>query len=181
MAELKVRLFSSTTAPDDLKPRLRLHAIRSTQERNKLTKPQQEAGIPRKLAPTIGISVDPRRQTTNQEALTQNVARLKDYKARLILFPRKSGQHKKLDSSESDVKMIHEEEGKIVRKLSKGVAVNPGTGLEFGFTEIKSGDMPKGNENAYAELRRARSDARYVGVREKREKLKAEAEDAKKK
>ena len=77
--------------------------------------------------------------------------------------------------------MAHEDESKIVRKLSKGVAVNPGTGLEFGVLEIKSSEMPKGNENAYAELRRARSDARYVGVREKRAKAKAEAEEAKKK
>jgi large subunit ribosomal protein L13e len=46
---------------------------------------------------------------------------------------------------------------------------------------VKRGDMPKGEEGAYVKLRRARSDARYVGVREKRAKAKAEAEDSKKK
>lgn len=38
-----------------------------------------------------------------------------------------------------------------------------------------------GEENAYGKLRKARSDARLVGVREKRAKQKAEEADAKKK
>jgi large subunit ribosomal protein L13e len=59
----------------------------------------QEAGIPRKFAPTIGISVDPRRQNLSTESLAVNVERLKAYRARLILFPRKLGQVKKGDSS----------------------------------------------------------------------------------
>lgn len=140
----------------------------------------KEAGIPRKLAPTIGISVDARRQTTNQETLTTNVARLKAYKARLILFPRKSGQHKKLDSSAEDVKMA-EDESKIVKKVTAAIPIDSGVGLKHAFQEIKKGDMPKGEENAFRKLRIARSDARQAGVREKREKAKAEAEDAKKK
>ncbi|KIX04324.1 uncharacterized protein Z518_05191 [Rhinocladiella mackenziei CBS 650.93] len=140
----------------------------------------KEAGIPRKLAPTIGISVDPRRQTTSQETLAVNVARLQAYKARLILFPRKSGQHKKLDSSAEDVKMA-EDESKITKKLSDALPIDSGVGLKHGFKEIKKGDMPEGEENAYRKLRLARSDARLVGVREKRAKAKAEAEEAKKK
>ncbi|KAK5455959.1 60S ribosomal protein L13 [Exophiala xenobiotica] len=140
----------------------------------------KEAGIPRKLAPTIGISVDARRQTTNQETLTTNVARLKAYKARLILFPRKSGQHKKLDSSAEDVKMA-EDESKIVKKVTAAIPIDSGVGIKHAFQEIKKGDMPKGEENAFRKLRIARSDARHAGAREKREKVKAEAEDAKKK
>jgi large subunit ribosomal protein L13e len=140
----------------------------------------QEAGIPRKLAPTIGISVDARRQTTNQETLTTNVARLKAYKARLILFPRKSGQHKKLDSSAEDVKMA-EDESKIVKKVTAAIPIDSGVGIKHAFQEIKKGDMPKGEESAFRKLRIARSDARHAGAREKREKAKAEAEDAKKK
>ena len=145
---------------------------------------KQEAGIPRNLASTIGISIDPRRQTTNQETLTLNVARLKSYKARLILFPRKSGQHKKLDSSPEDVKAHSDHKDnkdKIVRKISGVMGIEKGVGKEFGVGEVKKGDMPKGEEGAYAKLRRARSDARYVGVREKRAKAKAEAEESKKK
>lgn len=141
----------------------------------------KEAGIPRKLAPTIGISVDPRRTNHSQESLTANVARLKAYKARLILFPRKSGQHKKLDSSESDVKAITDGSAKTVSKIHAAFAIAAGTGLAHGISEVKSGELPKGEESAYKKLRELRSEVRYAGVREKRAKLKADAEDSKKK
>lgn len=41
--------------------------------------------------------------------------------------------------------------------------------------------MPKGEEAAYVKLRELRAEQRYAGVREKRAKAKAEAEEAKKK
>ncbi|OAG44836.1 hypothetical protein AYO21_00798 [Fonsecaea monophora] len=145
----------------------------------------KEAGIPRKLAPTIGIAVDARRVDTNQETLALNVSRLKAYKARLILFPRKSGQHKKLDSSEADVKLATEsaenKDGKIATSVRDVMAIDAGVGLKHGFSEIKKGDLPEGEEDAYRKLRQARSEARFVGAREKRAKAKAEAEEAKKK
>lgn len=40
------------------------------------------AGIPKKLAPTIGISVDHRRRNRSLESLQANVQRLKTYKAK---------------------------------------------------------------------------------------------------
>jgi large subunit ribosomal protein L13e len=50
-----------------------------------------------------------------------------------------------------------------------------------GFSEISKSDLPKAVEGgAYKALRKARSDARLVGVREKRVRDKAEAENAKK-
>jgi hypothetical protein len=50
----------------------------------------QAAGIPKKLAPTIGISVDHRRKNKSLEGLQTNVQRLKTYKAKLVIFPRRS-------------------------------------------------------------------------------------------
>ncbi|EXJ55822.1 50S ribosomal protein L13e [Cladophialophora yegresii CBS 114405] len=141
----------------------------------------KEAGIPRKLASTIGIAIDPRRLNTNQETLTANVQRLKTYKSRLILFPRKSGQFKKLDSSEEDVKMASDDSSKIAKKIHGVLPIDSGVGIKHAFSEIKKGDMPKGEEAAYTKLRNLRADARYVGAREKRNKAKAEAEEAKKK
>lgn len=47
-------------------------------------------------------------------------------------------------------------------------------------TEVKIKDV-KGDDNAYRKLRIARSDARLVGVREKREKAKVDEAEAKKK
>lgn len=142
---------------------------------------QQEAGIPRKLAPTIGIAVDTRRTNHSEESLTANVARLKAYKSRLILFPRKSGQHKKLDSSAEDVKGVSDGKTNTIGKVASAFAIDAGTGLKHGFSEIKSGELPSGEEAAYRKLRELRSETRYAGVREKRAKLKAEAEEAKKK
>ena len=50
----------------------------------------QAAGIPKKLAPTIGISVDHRRKNKSLEGLQANVQRLKTYKAKLVIFPRRA-------------------------------------------------------------------------------------------
>lgn len=113
--------------------------------------------------------------------MTANVARLKAYKARLILFPRKSGQHKKLDSSADDVKAISSGSGKTVSSIASAFAIQSGVGVKHGLSEVKSGDLPKGTENAYRQLRELRAEARYAGMREKRAKEKADAEDAKKK
>ncbi|EFE29413.1 uncharacterized protein ARB_03709 [Trichophyton benhamiae CBS 112371] len=137
----------------------------------------KEAGIPRKLAPTIGITVDHRRGNVSAESLSVNVARLKAYKARLILFPRKSGQFKKLDSSAEEIKAAKEG---LVKSINSVLPVtNPAR--ENAVSEIKKSDLPSGEENAYRRMRIARSDARLVGVRAKRAKAKAEEAAAAKK
>merc|ERR1711865_1160288 len=52
----------------------------------------REAKIAPKLAPTIGISVDHRRRNRCTESLQENVNRLKLYKSKLLVFPKKSGK-----------------------------------------------------------------------------------------
>ncbi|KAL6229515.1 ribosomal protein L13e-domain-containing protein [Aspergillus navahoensis] len=145
----------------------------------------KEAGIPKKLARTIGIAVDHRRTNYSKESLVANVARLKDYKARLILFPRKSGQFKKTDSSAEEVNAA---KAAFAEGQTQGYATNVGAILpiknitaEEAVTEVKRDDLPKGEEAAYRRLREARSEARYKGIREKRAKAKAEEESAAKK
>ena len=141
---------------------------------------EQAAGIPRKLAPTIGISVDPRRANLSEEGLAANVERLKAYRARLILFPRKSGQYKTLDASKEEVQAAQEEHGKIIKHLGKVLPIE-NTSKEEAVSEIKRDDMGEGTVDAYKLLRTERSNARLVGVREKRDKAKAEeAQTAKK-
>lgn len=54
----------------------------------------QAAGIPKKLAPTIGIAVDHRRKNRSLEGLQANVQRLKTYKAKLVIFPRRARKFK---------------------------------------------------------------------------------------
>lgn len=134
----------------------------------------QEAGIPRKLAPTVGIAVDPRRQNLSEESLKENVKRLQEYKKRLILFPRRNGKQKKGDASADQVKAA--KKGDVVRSLGAVLPIKNVVAVGEG----KISDY-KGDENAYKKLRIARSDARLIGVREKRAKLKAEeAQTAKK-
>jgi large subunit ribosomal protein L13e len=133
------------------------------------------AGIPRKLARTIGITVDPRRQNLSEESLKANVARLKEYQSRLILFPRRIGKHKKSDASAEDVKKAKSGE-KVLERVALGIPIVN----EPVIDEAKIKDV-KGEDAAYRKLRLARSDARLVGVREKRAKAKAEEAESKKK
>ena len=132
----------------------------------------QEAGIPRPLAPTIGIAVDHRRQNLSEESLAINVARLKAFKERLILLPRRSNAPKKGDTK-TDVSKIE--------KAARVSAVLPIAPTDLAVKYIKKSEMPEPVEGgAYAKLRMARSNARYQGAREKRIRDKAEAETAKK-
>jgi large subunit ribosomal protein L13e len=57
------------------------------------------AGLTKYAAKSIGISVDYRRVNKSVESLEQNVQRLKEYKSRLIIFPKKMNKPKKGDSS----------------------------------------------------------------------------------
>ena len=50
-------------------------------------------------AQSIGISVDVRRRNRSIEALQLNVQRLKEYKAKLILFPVKASKPRKGDAT----------------------------------------------------------------------------------
>ena len=92
-----------------------------------------------------------------------------------MVFPRRSGKTKQGDASAEDVK-----------KAREGVPV---AGLKTGLlpiknvVEVKEAKVSdeKSEENAYKKLRIARSDARQVGVREKRRKAKEDEEAAKKK
>jgi len=137
----------------------------------------KEAGIPKKFAATIGISVDPRRANLSTEALAANVARLKAYQERLIVFPRRVGQHKKTDSSKEDV-ASHKKDGKSSYTILSAMPIEAGPS---GISEIKRSEVKKGEVGAYRQLRDARSEARLVGVREKRAKAKADESAATKK
>ena len=137
----------------------------------------QEAGIPGKLAPTIGISVDPRRQNLSEESLAANVERLKAYKARLVLVPRKTKSPKEGEASVEEMKEHHERdhEGKV-KTVNEHFPIR----RKAIIAEGKLADYP-GEENAYKKLRIARRDARLVGKREKRAAAKAEEAAAEKK
>jgi ribosomal protein L13E len=62
-----------------------------------LARPPQEAGVPAKLAPTLGISVDHRRRNRSLEGLQANVARIKAYRSNLVIFPRNAKKPRKFE------------------------------------------------------------------------------------
>merc|ERR1711890_141108 len=77
------------------------------------------AKIPRRLAPTIGIAVDHRRRNKSVEGLQMNVQRLKEYRSRLILFPRKANKPRKGDSTEEEKEFSAYETLKTAREDAK--------------------------------------------------------------
>merc|ERR1711948_124867 len=68
----------------------------------------REAKIPAKLAPTISIAVDHRRKNRCTESLQANVNRLKLYRSKLLIFPKKSGKKgvKKGDTPKSELQNV---------------------------------------------------------------------------
>jgi len=64
----------------------------------------KKAGVDRNLALGIGIAVDFRRRNKNEEHLQRNVDRLKEYKSKLILFPRDPKKPKKRDAKPEELK-----------------------------------------------------------------------------
>uniref|UniRef100_F1MK30 60S ribosomal protein L13 n=1 Tax=Bos taurus TaxID=9913 RepID=F1MK30_BOVIN len=128
------------------------------------------AGIHKKVARTIGISVDPRRRNKCTESLQANVQRLKEYRSKLILFPRKPSAPKKGDSSAEELKLATQLTGPVmpIRNVYKKEKARVITEEEKNF-------------KAFASLRMARANARLFGIRAKRAKEAAEQDVEKKK
>ncbi|GAV79620.1 LOW QUALITY PROTEIN: Ribosomal_L13e domain-containing protein, partial [Cephalotus follicularis] len=66
----------------------------------------KSAGIPKKLAFTIGISVDHRGKNRSLESLQANVWRLKTYKGKFVFFPRRALTFKASDSSPEELATV---------------------------------------------------------------------------
>ncbi|CAL9160362.1 unnamed protein product [Musa hybrid cultivar] len=136
------------------------------------------AGIPKKLAPTIGIAVDHRRKNRSLEGLQANVQRLKTYKAKLVIFPRLVDL---LHCSCFCVQLVSQAGDSAPEELATATQVQgqympimrekPTVELVKVTDEMKS-------FKAYAKLRVERMNERQVGVRLKKA---AEAEKEEKK
>ncbi|KIZ03881.1 putative 60S ribosomal protein L13 [Monoraphidium neglectum] len=126
-----------------------------------------EAGIPAKLAPTIGISVDHRRRNSSLEGLQANVARLKAYRSNLVIFPRNANKPKKFEASKEEAAAAAAQvKGPVIPVVKEAPALE----------KVKITQELK-DFKAYTKLRIERMNARLVGVRAKRAK---EAEAAEK-
>lgn len=125
------------------------------------------AGIPKKFAPTIGISVDHRTKNCSLEGLQANVQMLKTYKTKLVIFRRRARKFKAGDSSAEELATATQVQGSyspIVQEKPTFELVNPNE-------EMKA-------FKAYARLRIERVNKKNNGARLKRA---AEAEKVDKK
>ncbi|KAL2915723.1 60S ribosomal protein L13 [Polyrhizophydium stewartii] len=129
----------------------------------------KEAGVSRKVARTIGISVDHRRRNRSVESLKANAERLKEYKSKLIVFPKIAGKVKYGDSDAAAVAEATQLKGALLPIAQPEI------------TDVARKITGTPAVHAFAALRKARSDKRLRGIREKRAKDKAEEEASKKK
>jgi len=128
----------------------------------------KEAGIGRKEARGIGIVVDHRRRNLSEEGKLVNVERLKAYKGRLIVFPRKDTKPKKGDSTGD---ALNAETTRDTLPLPEAIPHEAPRKITKEEREFK----------AYRALRDARANQRHAGARKMREAKKAEEEANRKK
>ncbi|XP_076954647.1 large ribosomal subunit protein eL13y-like [Bidens hawaiensis] len=115
------------------------------------------AGIPKKLAPTIGIVVDHRRRNLSLEGLQANVQRLKTYKAKLLVFPRRASKIKAGDSTTEELANATQVQGSVLAIAGEKAAA----------------ELVKVTEemiafNAYSKLHLERTNEKHLGARLKR-------------
>ncbi|RDX84325.1 hypothetical protein CR513_34639, partial [Mucuna pruriens] len=115
------------------------------------------AGIPKKLAPTIGIAVDHRRKNRSLESLQANVQRLKTYKAKLVAG----------DSTPEELANATQVQGSYLPIVRE----KPSVELVKVTDEMKA-------VKAYYKLRLERTNKRHYGARLKKA-AEAEKEDKK--
>lgn len=127
----------------------------------------KKAGIPVKKAKTIGICVDHRRRNRCEESLNENVARLEEYKSKLVVFPRKAGKKgvKKGDTPRPECKNVKQNTCKTVIPIKKPALRQKARAI--------TGDEK--SASAYRILRKAQEDKRNVGRKIRRERIKAAA------
>merc|ERR1712087_847209 len=126
----------------------------------------KEAKIPKKLARTIGIAVDHRRRNRCTESLQANVERLKLYKSKLVVFPKKSGKKgvKKGDTPRSELQNVAQNTLKEIIPVERPQ-------LRIKARAITAEEK---EASAYKTLKKARTDKKYEGAKKKKAESKKE-------
>ena len=117
------------------------------------------AEINKKQARGIGIAVDHRRENRSEESFQANVQRLKLYKSKLVVFPRRST--KRLRAGDS----TKERRSAAVQVLSKSTLP-----IQVPEVEVQARKITKEEKDSdvYARVRKARTDQKRAGARTKR-------------
>lgn len=167
----KARAIAPRPAAGPLRPVVRCPTVRYHTKvragRGFTLQELKASGLNPRFARTVGISVDPRRRNKSVESIQLNAQRLKEYKSKLILFP--IHNKKKLRAGEAT-----EEERKVATQLVGEVLPIRQSSIR---TKARVPTEEEKNFEAYVALRKARADARLVGIRAKRVKDAAENPD----
>merc|ERR1719375_1859646 len=128
------------------------------------------AKIAPKMARSIGIAVDHRRRNRCAESLQTNVERLKLYKSKLLIFPKKSGKKgvKKGDTPKSELQSVAQNTLKEIIPVPKPQI------------RIKARAITAAEKEAcvFKVLRKARTMKKYDGVKRMKAKAKDDAANA---
>merc|ERR1711915_34791 len=95
------------------------------------------------FAKQFGIAVDKRRKNKSIEATERNVERLKEYKAKLIIFPKSKKKTLKGEASPEEIKMATQYKGKLMPlpkekfELEEDQLVNPKLAKVNVFSVVK--------------------------------------------
>jgi large subunit ribosomal protein L13e len=117
----------------------------------------KKSGLTAKFARTVGIAVDHRRVNANEEALARNLARLAEYKNKMILFPLKDGKFKKGEISDSTKEQVESEAAKS-QNTTRHVLDMPKVDNTVEWVPITD-DMKK--HRAYQQIRQAQVNHKY--------------------
>jgi large subunit ribosomal protein L13e len=112
------------------------------------------AGFSPAYARTVGIAVDPRRSNRSVETMERNVARLSEYKAKLIVFPKRRGSAKAGDASKDESAAATQSTG-VLQPIVKPVQ---GLVMAEVTAEMKS-------NVAFTQMRLARMETKVEGLR----------------
>jgi len=135
----------------------------------------RKAGIERRAARNIGISVDFRRRNKNEEHLQRNVDRLKEYKSKLILFPRNAKKPKKGDATAEQLKNASQNTAPFLLPFPS----HPQHGQVLSEVKALTDDEKNPKKSVVARLRRARMAQRLearrkIRLAKKKERLEME-------
>merc|ERR1712224_1055670 len=136
-------------------------------------------------AQTVGISVDYRRTNRSEESYNRNVARLNEYKQRLIVFPRNTNKPKSTDASAAELESATQIRGtllpiKSTKSEVERIAITDEERKKRAFQTLRVARSNRRlaglrKKSAFQTLRVARSNRRLAGLRKKKK------EDAEKK
>mmetsp|Transcript_370 Transcript_370/g.234 ORF Transcript_370/g.234 Transcript_370/m.234 type:complete len:210 (+) Transcript_370:47-676(+) len=112
------------------------------------------AGLTAAYARTVGIAVDTRRSNRSMETLNLNIARLNEYKSKLVVFPKRRGSVKAGDSSKEETGAATQFAGAILPLEKKADEIV----MEEVTDEMKA-------TKAFTTMRVARKETRVAGYR----------------